>query len=85
MPFVIAKDPGPVGLWLAKWIFLPLIVLLIVWASIQLTLGTRSCVAACVHAGYEFSSYSPSYWGKGLQAKCVCSDHGVAKSIVLRP
>ena len=42
------------GLRPAKWIFLPLLVIVIVGAGLILTLDRRACVATCIAAGYEF-------------------------------
>ena len=81
MPFVIAEDPGPIAMWIAKWIFLPFILVGVIIGGVGLTLQRRHCVALCVAAGFTYDSFTPGRYSGVLQPICTCSNHGMPKTL----
>jgi hypothetical protein len=84
MPYVFAKEPDPIAIWVAKWIFLPILIVALVATVITFGLDSRRCVAACVGAGYEFSKFSPRSLRWAQDSACTCSDHGILKQVPLK-
>jgi hypothetical protein len=83
--FINAKGPGPVGIWIAKWVLLPLIVLVLLGMSIFMSLERRKCIGICASGGYEFSYYVPGGRRSTQQESiCVCSDHGSLKQMPIK-
>lgn len=84
MGFIIADDPGPIGIWIAKWILLPFIILALLGMSIVMSLERRKCIAICASGGYEFNYYAPGNRRSAQEPICVCSDHGSLKQIPIK-
>ena len=84
MPCVVAREPDPITIWIAKWIFLPLIIMVIVGGGLALSLERRACAATCIAAGYDFSDYSQRSPRMAQEATCTCSDHGVLKQVPVK-
>ena len=60
----------PFGLWLAKWIVTPLLVVgLTVWV-VQFELMKRKCRRMAEEHGYLEGTYYSSY--KGSEEQCIC-------------
>ena len=54
-----------------KWIFLPLVAVLLLGALISQSVDFRKCKKTCIAKGYEFGNYTPSNRA-GVGEKCTC-------------
>jgi hypothetical protein len=83
MPPIIPRPATPFEIWVAKWIFLPIVLVGVVWSSVLMSIDRHRCVKACEVSGYKFADYTPR--GRyGAHSVCTCSKDGVAFELPIK-
>ena len=83
MPPIISKPPVRFELWIAKWIFFPIVLVALIWLSALMSIDRHRCVRACESAGYAFTDYTPQV-RYATHSVCTCSKDGVAFELPLK-
>ena len=61
----------PIGLWLFKWVYVPLVALLVLAWTIDLEVMKRRCNKMAKERGYLEATYIPASRA-GIGAQCIC-------------
>lgn len=77
MPPIITKPLVSFELWIARWIFLPIVLVTLVWFSALMSIDRHRCVRACESGGYKFTDYTPQV-RFATHSVCTCSKDGAA-------
>ena len=68
MRWHIDKEPVAFELWIFKWVFLPIVVSVLVFALVNNHRNVRACRATCAAAGFE----SYIYASRNRPNSCEC-------------
>ena len=83
MPPIITRPPIPLELWVAKWIFFPIVLVGLIWLSALMSIDRHRCVKTCESGGYKFADYTPQV-RYAAHSVCTCSKDGVAFELPIK-
>jgi len=80
----IDKEPVGFELKIFKWVFLPIVVLSVVWLFIDASIGRHKCESVCAQKGYFGFRYTPSdrYGVSGNTCDCLTETESKMKNRV---
>ena len=68
---LFTKQPTSIELFLLKWVALPLMLIVLVFALINVTLDRNECARTCKERGHTDFDFAPGGRAVG-ESECVC-------------